>query len=99
MRPWICCSRSRATIRTRSRSPRASVSPTTCAGECGEALPRLEHALTLRTADPSLLNALGDCHEELGDGVRARELFERSLELNPTQEGVRARLAELGDSR
>ena len=67
--------------------------------ECGEALPRLEHALTLSAPDPSLLNALGDCHERQGDGVRARELFERSLELNPGQQGVRTRLAELGDPR
>lgn len=67
--------------------------------ECGEALPRLERALTLRTADTSLLNALGDCHQELGDGERARMMFERSLELNPGQQGVRDRLAGLGDPR
>ena len=67
--------------------------------ECGEALPRLEHALSLRAADTSLLNALGDCHEELGDGERAREMFQRSLELNPGQQGVRDRLAGLGDPR
>ena len=67
--------------------------------ECGEALPRLERAFTLRAADPSLLNALGDCHEQLGDGERAREMFERSLELNPGQQGVRDRLAGLGDPR
>ena len=67
--------------------------------ECGEALPRLEHSLSLRAADPSLLNALGDCHEELGDGERAREMFERSLELNPEQQGVRDRLAGLGALR
>ncbi len=65
--------------------------------ECGEALPRLEHAMTLRAPDPSLLNALGDCHQQTGDGERARDLFRRSLEMNPSQEGVRARLAELGD--
>ena len=68
-------------------------------GECDEALPRLEHALSLRAADPSLLNALGDCHEQVGDGERAREMFERSLELNPGQQGVRDRLAGLGDPR
>ena len=67
--------------------------------ECGEALPRLEHALTLRPPDPSLLNALGHCHQREGDGGRAREMFERSLELNPNQQGVLARLAELGDPR
>lgn len=65
--------------------------------ECGEALPRLEHALRLRAPDPSLLNALGDCHEREGEASRAREMFDRSLELNPNQQGVRARLAELGD--
>ena len=68
-------------------------------GECDETLPRLEHALTLRPADPSLLNALGDCHEQVGDGDRARQMFERSLELNPGQQGVRDRLAGLGDPR
>lgn len=67
--------------------------------ECGEALPRLEHALSLRAPDPSLLNALGDCHEQLGDGEQAREMFERSLELNPGQQGVRDRLAGLGELR
>ena len=65
--------------------------------ECSDALPRLEHAMTLRAPDPSLLNALGDCHQQTGDGDRAREMFRRSLELNPGQQGVRARLAELGD--
>ena len=67
--------------------------------QCGEAVPRLEHALTLRAADPSLLNALGDCHEQLGDGERARVMFERSLELHPGQQGVRDRLAGLGELR
>ena len=67
--------------------------------QCGEVVPRLEHALTLRAADPSLLNALGDCHEQLGDGERARVMFERSLELHPGQQGVRDRLAGLGELR
>ncbi len=68
-------------------------------GECVEALPRLEHAMTLRAPDPSLLNALGDCHEQTGDADRARELFERSLELDPGQQGVRARLSASGAPR
>lgn len=63
--------------------------------ECGEALPRLEHALTLRAADISLLNAVGDCLEEQGEDERAEEIFRRSLELNPEQQGVLDRLAGL----
>ena len=67
--------------------------------ECGKALPRLEHALSLRAPDTSLLNALGDCHEQAGDRDRAKALFEHSLELNPGQQGVRTRLAELSGPR
>lgn len=63
--------------------------------ECGEALPRLEHALTLRAPDISLLNAVGDCLEEEGETDRAEEIFTRSLELNPEQTAVADRLAGL----
>ena len=63
--------------------------------ECGEALPRLEHALTLRAPDISLLNAVGDCLEEEGETARAEEIFTRSLELNPEQTAVADRLAGL----
>lgn len=63
--------------------------------ECGEALPRLEHALTLRAADISLLNAVGDCLQDQGEDDRAEEVFRRSLELNPEQQGVLDRLSGL----
>lgn len=63
--------------------------------ECGEALPRLEHALTLRAADISLLNAVGDCLQDQGENDRAEEVFRRSLELNPEQQGVLDRLSGL----
>ncbi|HSF16430.1 MAG TPA: tetratricopeptide repeat protein [Vicinamibacteria bacterium] len=53
------------------------------------------HGRTLRPADTSLLNALGDCYERTANANKAREMFELSLELNPQQEGVRARLAGL----
>ena len=42
------------------------------------------------------LNALGDSHQRLGNRDKAREAFERSLELDAEQPGVRERLAELG---
>ena len=66
-------------------------------GECGEALGRLEHAISLRSPDPSLLNAVGDCFQKQGETERAQELFERSLAINPQQPGVRTRLGELRD--
>ncbi len=66
--------------------------------ECRQSLDRLEHALNLRIPDTSLLNALGDCYEKEGDAEQARAMFERSLGLNPEQEGVRTRLAGFGVS-
>jgi Flp pilus assembly protein TadD len=59
------------------------------------AAPFLEQAKALRPPDTSLLNALGDCYQRLSDPLKARENFERSLELNPQQEGVKARLEML----
>ncbi len=60
-----------------------------------EALPYLERARGLRTPDTSLLNALGDCYQRLSNNAKAREMFELSLQLNPGQQGVKARLAML----
>jgi tetratricopeptide (TPR) repeat protein len=59
------------------------------------ALPRLEYAMALRPPDISVLNATGDCYEQLGRADKAREMFELSLSVNPNQEGVRSRLSEL----
>ncbi len=54
-----------------------------------------ERSTTIRVPDTTLLNALGDCYERLGDAEKAKELYQRSLELNPEQGGVRARLLGL----
>ena len=51
----------------------------------------------LLDVDAGLLNAIGDCYEMLQQPEKARESFELSLELNPAQEGVKARLASLSD--
>ena len=59
------------------------------------ALPRLEYAMALRPPDISVLNATGDCYQQLGRADKAREMFELSLSVNPNQEGVRIRLLEL----
>ncbi len=55
----------------------------------------LEHSSTIRAPDTSALNALGDCYERLEETAKAKQLYQRSLELNPEQEGVKARLAGL----
>ena len=63
--------------------------------EFGEALPRFERAMALRPPDTSLLNAAADSFEQLGRLDKARELLELSLEADPSQDGVRARLGAL----
>ena len=55
----------------------------------------LEKAMTIRPPDTELLNATADCHLRLGNTDKAKAYFERSLELDPSQEAVKRRLAEL----
>lgn len=55
----------------------------------------LERAALIRPPDTSILNALGDSHQRLGDEERARDYFERSLDLDPAQDAVEKRLARL----
>lgn len=56
----------------------------------------LGRAMTLRPPDAMLLNALADSHDKTGNRERARELYERSLEMDPGQDAVKSRLASLG---
>jgi len=63
-----------------------------------EAVRYLEQAITLRPPESPLLNALGDSYQSLGEHDKAREVFERSLALNPGQEAVKARLDTLAKS-
>ncbi len=65
---------------------------------CRLALSYLEHAKRLRPADTSLLNALGDCYQQSGKTEKAKENFELSLQLNPLQEGVKARFVRLNET-
>ncbi len=64
-------------------------------GDYPRARDYFERSTAIRTPDTTLLNALGDCYERLGYAEKARELYQRSLELNPEQGGVRARLSSL----
>lgn len=55
----------------------------------------LERSAEIRAPDATALNALGDCYERLGETEKAKERYQRSLELKPDQKGVQARLAGL----
>jgi GWxTD domain-containing protein len=63
------------------------------------ALPYLERARQIRPPDVMLLNAAGDCHDKLGNAEKAREAFQRSLELDPSQPVVEERLRALGGAK
>jgi len=55
----------------------------------------LSRARDIRPPDAALWNALGDSYERLGQRDKAREAFERSIQLDSEQPSVRERLASL----
>ena len=55
----------------------------------------LERAMTLRSPDASVLNAVGDSYEQLENLEKAKEAYRRSLELDPKQDGVKKKLAAI----
>ena len=63
-------------------------------GNLKAAVPHLAKAVSLRPPQPGVLNALGDAYARLGDRARAREVFERSIAIDPEQPDIRERLAE-----
>ena len=48
----------------------------------------LERARTLRPPATSLLNALGECYQRLGEPAKARQVFQSSLEMDPEQKPI-----------
>ena len=66
-------------------------------GRLDEAARFLAQAIELKDPGTSLLNALGDVYLRLKRPAEARPLFERSLELDPDQEKIRAAVAAMGD--
>ena len=60
-----------------------------------QAMEFLEKAITIRPPDAKLLNVLADCHQRQGNSNKAKAYFNQSLELNPNQDVVKTRLAEL----
>ena len=55
--------------------------------------------MTIRQPDTNLLNALGDSYRLLGDVEKARNAYQRSLELDSDQETVKRHLEMFGKSR
>jgi GWxTD domain-containing protein len=68
-------------------------------GDLASAAEYLHRALRIRPPPTSLLNTLGDVYLRLQEPEKARELLERSLELDPNQESVKEQLASLVESR
>jgi GWxTD domain-containing protein len=64
--------------------------------DVGSAVQYLDKAVTIRPPTPGLLNTLAECHERMGNATQAKQLLERSLELDPEQEAVRDKLATMG---
>ncbi len=67
-------------------------------GRFEEATTHLEHAVSLRAPNAPLLNILGDSLARVGRIEEARAAMERSLEVEPDQPEVEARLKELEDA-
>lgn len=64
-------------------------------GEYREALEHYQKNLSLAGMTTKILNAAGECHFRLGELSSAREAWERSLSLDPNQDAVKKRLAEI----
>ena len=54
--------------------------------------------MSIRPATTSILNALGDSYQKLGDSHKARQYLERSLELNPNPQAIKEQLSSLPKS-
>ncbi len=57
----------------------------------------LDRATKLRLPDTNLLNALAFSYQQTGNPARAKEIFERSLKLDPNQSRVQKQLASLNE--
>ncbi len=63
--------------------------------DCASSQRHLEKAITIRPPDTTLLNTLGDCYQRTGEVEKAREMLERSLQMDPDQEAIRQQLNDL----
>ena len=86
---------SRKTFRTSSRFSPASGSFTTSGVIWPAPWITWNAPIAVRPPNDGLLISLADSHERLGNSEKARQYFERSLELNPDHPGIRERLTGL----
>lgn len=54
-----------------------------------------DNAIARFGVNTSLLNSLGECYSQLGNKKEALAAYEKSLELNPNQEGIKMRVQAL----
>ncbi len=64
-------------------------------GDCGQALASYQKALSHFGANVPLLNGLGECHLKLGQKEAAVSAWSKSLELNPQQPDLKAKVEAL----
>jgi Flp pilus assembly protein TadD len=64
-------------------------------GDCGQALTFFQKALSHFGANIPLLNSLGECHLKLGQKEEALSAWKKSLELNPQQPELKAKMEAL----
>lgn len=64
-------------------------------GNCGQALPFYQKAFSHFGANVPLLNSLGECHLKLGQKEEAISAWKKSLELNPQQPKLKAKIDAL----
>ena len=61
-------------------------------GQVREAIGWYEKALLYRRNDVAVLNAIGECRLTLGETAKAREIWQRSLEVQPDQPEIKKKL-------
>ena len=63
--------------------------------DCASSQLHLEKAMTIRPPDTTLLNILGNCYQRTEQVDKAREILERSLQMDPDQEAILQQLNDL----
>jgi GWxTD domain-containing protein len=64
-------------------------------GQYGEAIGYFKDYLTSFGTNISVLNSIGECYEKIGDVQQALTAWKKSLELEPKQDALKAKVADL----